>query len=632
MCGIFGYVTTDAALGGRETLLRALAAMKHRGPDSDGLFESVGSGTRCGMAHARLAIIDLSPGGHQPMSTEDERYTVVFNGEIFNYRDIRRKLEAEGECFRSDSDTEVLLRAYRRWGRECVHAFRGMFAFGIWDRVDASLFLARDRLGIKPLYYTEVPGGLAFASEVRTLMAAGFTSKKLSRRGLNTYLAFGSVAEPDTILEGVRSLPSGCMLTYRAGKSTESRYWEFPLGGEGPTDFGSAVMEVAPLVRESVRLRLIADVPVGVFLSGGIDSSAIVALAAEASQGSVHTFTVTFDESEFSEARYAAEVARAFGCDHHQVHLPASRAMAEFGTAVRALDQPSADGLNTYFVAKAAREAGLRVALSGLGGDEVFAGYPNFRLFGPLTRLAAAGEFFGVSIGDTLAAIQRLGALGARGRKLAAIMRAGDDPAALYAVLRGMFVRDERAALIRPEYFTEIQHDGTYVPPHIERAFASRRRDTVNEFSLLELSNYLRNTLLRDTDAMSMAHGLEVRVPLIDHVLIERVLGIPGPLKIRRSGNKALLTASVPAIPRVAVARPKMGFSLPFSVWFRGPLRPRIESVLGESFIQSLGFLNVERVRELWQSFLADDGFTSWSRIWCIGALAEWCREHRVTA
>lgn len=445
------------------------------------------------------------------MTTPDGRYTIVYNGEVFNFREIRAELGSRSEDWRSNSDTEVILRAYERWGAECVERLRGMFAFAIWDRDDRSLFLARDRVGIKPLYYAETPAGLAFASEIRTLLGTGTAARRLDPDSLQGYLAFGSVPEPATILEGVRALPPGSSAVFRRGKFTTRQYWTLP---EKHSSFAAPdLADLHSALREAVRLRLISDVPLGVFLSGGIDSTAIVALAAAASDIPIQTFTVTFDEESYSEETFAAEVASRFGCDHHEVHLSANRAATEIDGAIRALDQPSADGVNTYFVAKAAREAGLTVALSGLGGDELFAGYRNFRSFGAILRAGAAARV--LPFDESGRGGGAFGSVPHRLLKLRALLAAGGDPVRSYAVLRGMFLRDERESILAKELCARAERgeERVSLSASSEARDSRGHRDSVNLYSRLEISNYLRNTLLRDTDAMSMASSLEVRVP-----------------------------------------------------------------------------------------------------------------------
>ncbi|APR82152.1 Asparagine synthetase [Minicystis rosea] len=624
MCGIFGYLSDAADLDEARTLATAQEALRHRGPDDRGTHRATKGDLRIGLAHTRLAIIDLSPGGHQPVSTGDGRYTLVYNGEVYNFRELREELEGLGATFRSSCDTEVVLEAYARWGRGALTRFRGMFAIAVWDAHEGTLFLARDRLGIKPLYYTRGPRGFAFASEIRALLATGFAERRLSRRALQSYFAFGAVSDPDVILDGVTSLAPGSWALLKDGKLETRAYWSLPLTNERDAAFADEARSIEPILQEAVSLRLIADVPIGVFLSGGIDSSVVVALATRASSTPVHTFTVTFDEERYSEAPYAAEVARRYGCDHHQVHLPASRAVLHFGDAIRALDQPSVDGVNTYFVSKAARAAGLTVALSGLGGDEVFAGYSYFRAFGPLRALARTAGRLPPPLHRGLGLAGGASGLPVQVRKLSALLAGDGSAAAVYAAQRAMFTPEERRVLL-VDGIEDPAYLGVTAPSEIDPRLASGKLDPVNAYSALELSNYLRHTLLRDTDVMSMAHGLEVRVPLIDHVLLERVMRIPGALKIGPNGNKPLLTATVPTLPDSAVNRQKMGFTLPYEAWFRGPLRPWVEELLLGSTMRKLGFLQVQGVERLWRSFLKGDRYTNYARVWCVAALAGWC-------
>jgi asparagine synthase (glutamine-hydrolysing) len=629
VCGIYGYVGKDRALGAPPALEAAIRALWHRGPDDRGVFHVADPRLTVSFAHTRLKILDLSEGGHQPMATPDGRYTIVYNGEIYNHVAIRAELEALGECFSSRCDTEVVLKAFARWGRAAIDRFRGMFALAIWDAAERALLLVRDRLGVKPLYYVE-RSGIAFASEVRALLATGAAQRRLSPRALSTYFAFGAVADDEAMIEGVRSLPPGHTLELRDGKVSIAPYWSLSVGARSEGSFDEAVSEIRPILREAVRLRLIADVPVGVFLSGGIDSSVLVALATEASAAPVHTFTVTFDEEGYSEAPFAAEVARRYGCDHQQVQLSALRAAQEIDAAVAALDQPTSDGINTYFVSKAARAAGLSVALSGLGGDELFAGYGAFRAFARALALASVGERLPGPARAVLPALASAEIAPNRARKLAALLSTRPEPDQVYAVLRAMFTPEQRRELLVLPGVVPADESFVRVPPGLREALAGRAIEPVTAYSALELSNYLVSTLLRDTDVMSMAHALEVRVPLIDHLLVEKVLRVAATHKIRAGENKPLLTALVPSLPKSAVSRQKMGFTLPFNVWFRGALRPWIEDMLLGPPARRLGFLDLRAVERLWRAFLRGEQYISHSRIWCVTALVGWCHNNNI--
>jgi asparagine synthase (glutamine-hydrolysing) len=635
MCGIFGFVGPQEAAS-RIDLQAALAALRHRGPDGSGTFrgESRGPGRGervCVFANTRLAILDLSEAAGLPMSTGDGKLTIAYNGEVYNFREIREELEGLGETFSTQGDTEVVLKAFRRWDAHCVDRLRGMFAFAVWQRDGGRLFLARDRLGIKPLYYVLRPGSLAFASEIRTLLATGTAEPRFSIRGLAGYLQFGSAIDPHTMLEEVESLAPGTTLEFERGEGRARRYWSIPTSCEpSPSSEAETTESLRATLKEAVRLELVSDVPVGIFLSGGIDSSAVVSLAASSSSRPVRTFTVTFAERTYSEEPFAAEVARRFGCEHRNVQLSGERVLAELPAAIRSFDQPSADGLNTYFVSQAARLAGLTVALSGLGGDEVFAGYPHFRSFGRFLRFGRWTRYaFGATLERSLPP-GRFPWLQTRTRKALTLSGAAGDPWKTYGALKAMFTDGQVRDFVHPEYLAAVQSKD-FGPDGVSAASNGQGTDPVNLFSAFEMSHYMRNTLLRDADAMSMAHSLEVRVPLIDHVVVERVARIPGSLKIRGAQNKSLLTSAVGNLPLAAIDRPKMGFNLPMRDWFRGPLKSWMEeSLLGDS-IGRLGFLEASGVHRLWSMFLRNEQLVSHSRVWCLAVLSRWAAENRVS-
>lgn len=557
------------------------------------------------------------------MSTSDGRYTLVYNGEVYNFGEIRRELEAFGEGFTSTGDTEVVLKACVRWGERAVERFRGMFAFGFWDDRDQTLLLARDRLGVKPLYLAPGPDGLAFASEVRTLLAAGAARRVLSPRGLLGFLRFGSVQEPDTILADVSSLPPGSYLVRDARGVRETTYWTPSVAAPSQQDRREVVEEARRLLHESVRLQLVSDVPFGVFLSGGVDSSALAALAAEEASSPIHTFTVSFDELAFSEEERAAEVASRFGCVHHSVRVTGATAAGDLEEAFRAQDQPSGDGLNSWLVSRAARREGLSMALSGLGGDEVFAGYPNFRHFAMLLRASQAGALCPASVRTLLE--RRLARTGAphRLRKAVAILQATGSPRGVYGALRRLFTDAQIERLLPGPAFRRIMGADLAIE---EGRLAG---DPVNDFSRFELTGYMRNTLLRDTDGMSMANSLEVRVPFLDERLVDFMIQVPGALKLDRKVNKPLLLGAVPSLPRDIGSRPKMGFVLPLAEWFQGPMKDSLEKILIGLAGPAAGVIRRPAMEDAWAVFLRG-GQVAPSRLWAIASLAAWLNEHEV--
>lgn len=631
MCGIFGAV---GGAGWLESLRLgdAVGSMAHRGPDGSGVWRSPSreeeSGARrpaCVLGHRRLSIIDLSDAGRQPMTTSDGRYTLVYNGEVYNYRDLRRELEELGETFHSTGDSEVVLKACARWGASAVERFRGMFALALWDQEERRLLLARDRLGVKPLYIVRNALGLAFASEVRAILAAEAAPRVVSVAGLKGYLRFGSVQEPYTLVDGVRSLAPGSVLEFDGQALRESRFWHLPTGRPESVGRFEAVERLRELLHESVRIRLVSDVPFGVFLSGGIDSSAITALASAEAGRPVHTFTVVFDEAAHSEEKWAADAAARHGCDHHSVRMTGREAAEALPIALADQDQPSADGLNSWYVSRAARQAGLAMALSGLGGDEVFAGYPGFRR---IRRLAVGSRLASGIPRRLLAALGRRAAAPGtshRLRKAVALAQAGGNPRAVYRALRFHFTNEQVDGLLCKDL------GGRAMTDEDERAELEPSDDPVNDLSRFELAGYLRNTLLRDTDTMSMACSLEVRVPFLDHVLVEYALGLPGRMKLEGRGNKALLVEAVSALPEETGSRPKMGFVLPLEGWFRTVMREHLEEALLGAAEPTRSVLGLRPVEGAWRAFLASKGSVSATRIFALVSLSAWIDRHRLT-
>lgn len=621
MCGIFGLIGKRAPEIERALML-GTQALAHRGPDDEG-SELMGISSRpdycVGLGFRRLAILDLSPASHQPMHEPERDLWLVFNGEIYNYQEIRAELVQRGHSFRSRGDTEVLLKAYCEWGDGCVDRLRGMFAFAIWDGQLERLFLARDRMGIKPLYYFSAGDTFVFGSEVKALLASGLVPRRLDQAGLTSYLEYGSVQEPRTIVDGVRSLAAGhVMVWYRQGYKTRS-YWtlaEAALESPATSSVDEAIKQVRNILLESVSLRLISDVPLGLFLSGGVDSSVLVALAREVSGGPLDTFSVAFSEKEFDEADYSDLVARVYGTRHHKIQLNEKQLLDEIPNALGALDQPSIDGVNTYVVSKATKQAGVTVALSGLGGDEVFAGYSHFRSVPRMMRLSRYARparplfrTFGRALQPSLT--------GANG-KLFALVSGGYPGSHPYFLSRTLFLPWNVNFLLAGK---AVRNGATARLEALAKSI--RQLDAVNQVSVLEGAHYMANTLLRDTDSMSMAHSLEVRVPLVDHKLWEYVLPLQSQLKLDSHLPKPLLVKTAGSeFPRQVYARHKMGFTLPFDRWMRGALRPTIEKELTTSCGNGDQVLNPRAISSVWSNFLS--GHTTWSRPWSLFVLKQW--------
>ncbi len=621
--------------------------MRHRGPDEQGFLigEPRASGLALGMS--RLSIIDL-PSGHQPIWNENHDVAVVFNGEIYNYKELRGRLTRCGHRFGTQSDTEVLVHAWEEWGEDCLTELRGMFAFALLDlrqrfAMSPILFLARDPLGIKPLYYTQTAEGFAFASEVRALLAADKSLGTLSQDALTSYLLFGSVSEPVTLLEGVFSLPPGHrMLLYVPDRrrTPRARPWWDPTRSPAARDpkkiydLSSAAQRLRPLLEDAVASHLVADVPVGLFLSSGLDSSAIAALAGKAHPG-IRSFTLTFPNTAYDEADLARTVSARCGTQHKEIPLDGDAMLTRLDEALGALDQPTMDGINTYFVSWAAREVGLKVALSGLGGDELFAGYKTFTDVPRMANLVRAAYFVPAALRGALSPLIK--SLAAQknspdaAKKAAAAWSQPDRLPNPYFYARALFPLGTLETLIEPRFRpSTINADGVTLDPTwlgwLERASdESRKMEPVAGISWLEMRTYMASTLLRDTDSVSMARSLEVRVPLLDTPLVEFVNALPDEARRVPDQQKALLTESLGhLLPAEILSQRKRTFTLPWEQWLRGPLKARLAASFAEPASSLASHLKPNALTTVWNDFLS--GKTSWSRPWSLYVLNEWCR------
>jgi asparagine synthase (glutamine-hydrolysing) len=618
MCGIAGI----ARLTNQDECVEKVRTMNqhiaHRGPDAEGIW----SNAFCVLGHRRLSIIDTSEAGNQPFKIESEHLVVVFNGEIYNYLELRKELEST-HSFTTQTDTEVILAAYKKWGIDCVQHFYGMFAFALWDKAEGHLFIARDRLGVKPLYYSETSNGVVFASELRAILSTNWVNRKINPSSLTDYLRYQTVHAPNTIIEGVNMLmPGHRMLITSKGIHIE-RWWDLSdsrVRLDGNDSKESIHKHVRELLTSSVELRMRADVPFGAFLSGGIDSSIIVGLMSRISTHPVNTFSITFKEEAFDESPYSELIAKRFNTRHTAIELSADHFLQMIPEALHAMDHPSGDGPNTYVVSKATREAGVKMALSGLGGDEVFAGYDVFRRMKALEKrqwLNSTPPALRKNLGLLLRSIKP----GAATEKIAAALaQERVDLAHFYPLTRQVLYDDEVDRLVRAgaHYDNGVQL--------LAQAVSGTRMPTLSKVSVLEISTYMQNVLLRDADQMSMAHALEIRVPFLDHRLIEFVLGIPDKFKFPHT-PKELLTSSVgDLIPREIIDRPKMGFTFPWALWMRNELKSFCEVHL--QALQQVESIHYKEVMSLWNRFLSGDKRITWSRIWPLVVLGHWVKQH----
>ncbi|MGK0481565.1 MAG: asparagine synthase (glutamine-hydrolyzing), partial [Planctomycetota bacterium] len=615
-------------------------AQIHRGPDDEGVWRS-GPDEQTGaiLGHRRLSIIDLSELGHQPMVDAATGCALSFNGEIFNFVALRQELQAQGVEFTSRTDTEVVLRAYIAWGAGFIERLHGMFAIALWDPSKAQVLLIRDRLGLKPIYITQIDQdgrypSVLFASEVRGLLASGLVKRTLDPVGVSSYLWNGFVVGPNTILRGVSLLPAGSITRVSTeGKilGTES-YWSLPTSTEPQSSSTEALRES---ITDAVRLRMVADVPIGVFLSGGVDSSAVAAIAAREVGGSgVRTFNVSFQEAEFDESSHAAHVAAKLGTEHHELHLTEAVFKDGLDDALGSLDQPTFDAVNTYFVSRLVREAGMTVAIAGTGGDEVFGGYRSFTALPRAQRFARMARHLPPSFVRTAtrsAARVMSGAPGevppqTRWGKLDDVAATVGDMLSVYQVSYGMFTQRFLGEL-------QVTSDPTDFGIPTERAaelrLAVSTSASIEAVALLETSLFLGERLLRDTDCASMATSLEVRLPLVDHSVLEAAAGTAYAARFEPLGQKKVLRdLAAPQIDPRQFDRPKAGFELPLGLWCRGALRDQMEAMFADDELAERVGLRGHVVRRLWRAFLNDAPGLYWSRLWSIYVLLRWTKQH----
>jgi asparagine synthase (glutamine-hydrolysing) len=571
IAGIYAYNHVSASVD-REELIRTRDHMAVRGPDGSGLW--ISKDRRLGLAHRRLAIIDLSSNGLQPMQSCDGRLVVSFNGEIYNHLLLRAELEKNGYHFSTASDTEVLLHLYADRGPAMVSALRGMFAFALWDSHSKKLLLARDAYGIKPLYYADERGTVRFASQVKALLSSGKISNELDEAGQVGFYLFGSIPEPFTTHRSIRSVPAGSTIIVDAnGCSEPSRYFSVSQAlTQGEAERLGTIEEQARTVKaallDSVRHHLVSDVPVGAFLSSGIDSSALVGLMRDAGASGISTITIKFSEfmqTANDEAPLASQVASHYGTQHHERLITRDEFLSDLPAIFKSMDQPSIDGINTWFVSKAAREIGLKVAISGLGGDELFGGYPSFndlprwvRTFGILSKvpgLAAAVRWLVKGIGPNRLRLNP---------KAAGMVELGGTYAGSYLLRRGLFMPWELDQILDLE---TIKVGLTRLRPLelIAAEACPPPREPFSRVAALESSLYMKNQLLRDADWASMAHSIEVRFPLVDRQLLQIISR--NDLARRTFGKKLLAMAPSRALPESILRRSKTGFVMPIAAW-----------------------------------------------------------------
>lgn len=644
MCGIAGLIGRVGEPN-RAALRRMNEAIAHRGPDSEGFWEAAPDerGWAPMLAHRRLSILDTTTSASQPMVDPETGHVVVFNGEIYNYVELRDKLVASGHVLQSTGDTAAMLRTIGVYGRETIGDLRGMFAFALWDPRQKKLVVARDALGIKPLYMARNPDpngdwSLIFASEVRAILASGLLGKpRLNPRAVASVVWNGFTVAPETAVSGVESVWPGECRVFNARGTEEHRefFWRMPPGREDGT---MDERRLAGVLEETVRLHLATDVPLGVFLSGGIDSSAVANLAQKSSVSPVHTFTLAFEEQERNEGAFARRIAAAIGTQHRELVLTERDFMARLEGALDSLDQPTFDGLNSYFMSQAVRDAGFKVALVGSGGDELFGGYTSFRdlpvLHRWLRRARHVPTGLRVALARLFASLKQPGSRAiapqTRWAKLPDMARRGDDLLALYQMAYALFLPAFQRQLLG-ETARDALVDGLPEAVHSRLRLEMQSRPSLSAISVLEQRLFLGERLLRDTDAVSMAASIEVRLPLVDRTLLEAVDCLPVAERYYPLRTKSLLRRiGLRGLDPALFERPKSGFELPYDRWLRSGLGQAIDGTLRDADAIRATGLNPAAVQQLWQAFLDGAPGLYWSRIWALYIFIRWCHRHGV--
>ncbi|MFT5183810.1 MAG: asparagine synthase (glutamine-hydrolyzing) [Flavobacteriales bacterium] len=622
MCGINGIFGLETLTDVPQIIGRMNEAMAHRGPDADGLYTD----DRVALGHRRLSIIDLSDAGNQPFHSADGDVVLVVNGEIYNYIELKEQLS--DYPFKTESDTEVLIAAYLKWGISMLQKLNGMFALAVWDRRSNEMFLARDRMGIKPLYISRQKQQILFSSEIRSLLESGLVPRKLDENGLVDYLRYGTVHAPLTLVADVEMILPGHYVHIGDNHIDVKSYWSIATHLDGSAQYAdraTAKAKIQELLKDSISLRMRADVPFGAFLSGGIDSSAIVGLMSQVSPRPVKTFSVTFDEEEFNEGPWAQMIADKFKTEHTDIRLKIEDFLEQVPAALESMDHPSADGPNTYVVSKVTKAAGVTMALSGLGGDELFAGYDIFKRMHSLQGkkwLTSFPKGLRLLVGKLIKILRP----GVASEKLVAILGLDYlDFEYVYPLSRQILLDKQVSKLVERKKLPQnsVQKLLSESIAHGNLGFGL---PLLSKVSQAEISTYMQNVLLRDSDQMSMAHALEVRVPFLDHKLVEYATGINDKVKYPHSPKQLLVEALGDLLPDEVVNRPKMGFTFPWEHWMKNELKDLCETQISQLALRPQ--FNESGINDLWSQFLSSK--VSWSRVWHLVVLNHWMERNGI--
>lgn len=615
MCGIAGFSLFNFAEGDTATLEAMGQAIYHRGPDAGGTYLD----EHVGLCHRRLSILDLTEAGSQPMYSADGNLVIVFNGEIYNFLDIRAELEAEGVTFKSHSDTEVILALYAKEGVKCLDKLNGMFAFALWDKTTQKLFIARDRLGKKPLYYYAQNGRFAFASEIKALLTLNDIPRDIRLDAVYDFFAYQYIPDPKSIFQHINKLPPAHYLVLDENGFTLEQYWDVSFANTSTADENTHKTQLKALLEKVTAQRMISDVPLGAFLSGGVDSSGVVAMMAQASESPVKTCTIGFDDEKFNEADFAREIGEKYHTEHHEftVHQNVADRLEHI---VSFFDEPFADPslVPTFFVSELARQA-VTVAVAGDGGDEMFAGYEKYSIDDVENKLRS--KFPSVIRKHWFPALAKLcgvipGSLGKRGKSL--LTSLSHEPAMGFYITNSMMTDEVWSQLVRPEISAQL---GNYHPSQMTVDFYNKGDgpDHLSKILYTDIKTYLTGGILVKVDRMSMANSLEVRAPLLDYQVAEFAAKLPSSQKYRNGEKKYLLKEVFkPFIPESLLYRKKMGFSVPLADWFRGELKPIAERTLLKADSGIVAVFRKEQIEKIWQQHQQksqDHGLVLWSML-----------------
>ena len=614
MCGIAGILNRKEFVQ-PEQIKRMTDSMSHRGPDAEGFFVD----RELAFGHRRLSIIDLSEAANQPFDDDTGRYVIVFNGEIYNYAEIKPSLS--DYPFRTHGDTEVILAGYIKWGPGCLYRLRGMFTIVIWDKQERELFIARDRLGVKPLYYYHDENRFVFASEIRAILSIGNINRKIDHTALTEYFRYQSVGFPFSPVEGIRQIEAGTWMHIKNGEIELNKYWDPTVKNYDFefTDKKEVEQKVKELMLQSVKRRLVSDVPVGAFLSGGIDSSAVVGLMVEAGDASPNTFNISFDESEYDESKYASIIAKKFNTRHTRIRMQPEVMLDELTNALDAMDSPSGDGINTFVVSKAIHREGIRVALSGVGGDELFVGYPIFNHYISLQKKNWLWKT-PKSLRNGLSGFLGKGEKKDRIRQFLSVASPAIENT--YPILRQLL----SPAVLKELTLLKESDQNTLAQQLNSKSCALAKLPFYSQVTAAEYMGYTQQTLLKDTDQMSMAHSLEIREPFFDQDLVEFVMSVPDHYKVPLYPKSLLVESLKPLLPDEIVHRKKQGFLFPWNEWMKKDLRQFCDVHINQ--MAQRDFIQGDRLKYTWKLFLSGDKNIRWQEMWLFVVLNYWMEKN----